>query len=184
MSKLCTPASRLRGGRSQRCRHGNGQGIPTSERSNSRRTPIPTSFRSSRPQRRRDGFAGVRYCGPRLAACLRSRVGLAVSKLIEDLYARSLALGWFGVALTAAAALALLVIVAREVRGLMKLSAIEHIRNKAIAAIGSDKRADGVAVAQDLLQLTRNAPALAHARRIVTNHIDDIIDGADMVRLI
>ena len=110
-------------------------------------------------------------------------VGLAVSKLIEDLYARSLALGWFGVALAAAAALALLVIVAREVRGLMKLSAIEHIRNKAIAAIASDKRAEGVAVAQDLLQLTRNAPALAHARKIVTNHIDDIIDGADMVRL-
>ena len=86
-------------------------------------------------------------------------VGLAVSKLIEDLYARSLALGWFGVALATAAALALLVIVAREVRGLMKLSAIEQIRNKAIAAIASDKRAEGVAVAQDLLHLTRNAPA-------------------------
>jgi putative membrane protein len=111
-------------------------------------------------------------------------LGLAVSKLIEDLYARSMALGWFGVALAAAAALALLVIVAREVRGLLKLSAMESIRNKAISAIASDKRAEGVAVAQDLLHLTRNSPALAHARKTVTNHIDDIIDGADMVRLV
>jgi putative membrane protein len=59
-------------------------------------------------------------------------LGLAVSKLIEDLYARSMALGWFGVALAAAAALARHVIVAREVRGLLKHSAMEAIRNKAI----------------------------------------------------
>jgi putative membrane protein len=110
-------------------------------------------------------------------------LGLGISQLIEELFARSIALGWVGVALAAAAALALVVIVAREVRGLLKLTAMEHVRNKALAAIASDKRADGVAVAHELLSLTRNAPALAHARKIVTSHLDDIIDGADMVRL-
>jgi putative membrane protein len=111
-------------------------------------------------------------------------LGLAISQLIEDLYARSVALGWFGVALAAAAGLALVAIVAREVRGLLKLSAMEHVRNKAAAAIASDKRAEGIAVAHELLSLTRSAPALAHARKIVTSHLDDIIDGADMVRLV
>lgn len=111
-------------------------------------------------------------------------LGLAISQLIEELYVRSVALGWVGVALAAAAALALIVIVAREVRGLLKLSAMEHVRNKALAAIASDKRTDGVAVAHELLSLTRNAPTLAHARKIVTSHLDDIIDGADMVRLV
>jgi putative membrane protein len=111
-------------------------------------------------------------------------LGLAISQLIEELYVRSIALGWVGVALAAAAALALIVIVAREVRGLLKLSAMEHVRNKALAAIASDKRTDGVAVAHELLSLTRNAPTLAHARKIVTSHLDDIIDGADMVRLV
>jgi len=110
-------------------------------------------------------------------------IGLGISQLIEELFARSVALGWTGVAFAAAAAVALLAIVTREVRGLLRLSEIESIHDRAAAAIASDKRTDGVAVARELLTLTRNAPSLAHARKIVTTHLDDIIDGGDMVRL-
>ncbi len=136
---------------------------------------------ASRPKRR---FRWGAVLWSALGGLFTLALGLAISQLIEELYARSIALGWVGVALAAAAALALVVVIAREVRGLLKLSAMEHIRNKALAAIASDKRMEGVTVAHELLNLTRNAPALAHARKIVTSHLDDIIDGADMVRLV
>jgi len=110
-------------------------------------------------------------------------LGLAVTRLVEDLFARSQTLGWLGLSLAAIAALALLVIVMREVSSLLRLSAIEELRDRAAATMVSDHRADGVAIVRTLLHLTRNAPQLARARKTLATHIDDIIDGADLVRL-
>lgn len=110
-------------------------------------------------------------------------IGLAVSHLIEALYTRSQVLGWIGVSLAALAALALLVICFREVRALIRLTAIDALRDRAAATIISDQRAEGAAIARELLHLTRNKPLLARARKTLSAHVDDIIDGADMVRL-
>jgi putative membrane protein len=110
-------------------------------------------------------------------------IGLAVTQLVQALYARSEALGWVGITLAALAALALIAILIREVRALLQLSAIDELRDRATATIVSDQRADGIAVARELLHLTRNKPALARARKALSAHVDDIIDGADMVRL-
>ncbi len=109
--------------------------------------------------------------------------GLAISELVEALYARSQVLGWIGVSLAALAALALLVILFREIRALVRLTAIEALRDRAAAAIVSDQRAEGAAIARELLHLTRDKPLLARARKTLSAHVDDIIDGADMVRL-
>jgi putative membrane protein len=110
-------------------------------------------------------------------------LGLAVVQLVEDLFAHNDILGWIGVSLTAIASLALLAIAAREVRSLLRLSAIEELRDRATATILNDQRAEGIAIARELLQLTRHSPPLARARNVLTSHIDDIIDGADLVRL-
>jgi len=110
-------------------------------------------------------------------------LGLAVTQLIDDLFARSLALGWLGLALALLAALAFVAIAIREARGLLRLSTIEELRNDAAATLVSDNRDDGIAVVRSLLHLTRRTPRLARARKILSGHLDDIIDGADFVRL-
>ncbi|MGZ5810986.1 MAG: YcjF family protein [Xanthobacteraceae bacterium] len=110
-------------------------------------------------------------------------LGLAVLRLTEDLFARSQPLGWLSLSLAALATLALLAIGAREVRSLLQLRQIDYLRERATATIVSDDRAEGIATAKELLHLTRRMPSLARARKTLEAQLEDIIDGADMIRL-
>ena len=47
----------------------------------------------------------------------------------------------------------------------------------------SDDRAASRAIVGDLLKLAHQNPQLARARAALQSHADDIIDGADMIRL-
>jgi putative membrane protein len=110
-------------------------------------------------------------------------LGLAVTHLIEDLFARSEGLGFIGLALAFAAALAFVVVVARETFGLVRLATIEKLHLRAAKVLASDDRAESRAVLRDLLRIAHQNPHLAHARAALQGHADDIIDGADMIRL-
>jgi putative membrane protein len=103
--------------------------------------------------------------------------------LIEDLFARSEGLGWLGLAFAGAASVAFAVMVAREAFGLARLATIEKLHLRAAAALLSDDRAESRVIVQDLLKLAHQNPQLARARATLQNHVDDIIDGADLVRL-
>jgi putative membrane protein len=110
-------------------------------------------------------------------------LGLAVTRLIEDLFARSESLGYIGLAFAVAAALALVIVVTREALGLARLATIEKLHLRAVAVLSSDDRTESRAVVQDLLGLAHQNPHLARARAALRDHADDIIDGADMIRL-
>ncbi len=110
-------------------------------------------------------------------------LGLGVTRLIEDLFARSEGLGFVGLGFAGAAALAFAVIVAREALGLARLATIEKLHLRASAVLASDDRAESRAIVQDLLKLAHQNPHLARARAALQNHAGDIIDGADMIRL-
>ncbi|MFL6815075.1 MAG: YcjF family protein [Bradyrhizobium sp.] len=110
-------------------------------------------------------------------------LGLGVSRLIEDLFARSGSLGFLGAAFAFAAALALSAVVAREAFGLARLAAIEKLHLRAAAVLASDDRAESRGVVQELLKLAHRNPHLARARTALQSHADEIIDGADMIRL-
>jgi putative membrane protein len=110
-------------------------------------------------------------------------VSLAVTQLVEELFARNEVLGYLGLALAVLAALAFFVIVARETYGLLRLATIEQLHRRAEEAIASDERRLGRAVAGDLVSLLRSVPTLARGRATLESHLEDIIDGADMVRL-
>ena len=110
-------------------------------------------------------------------------LGLAVTSLIEDLFARFVPLGWLGLTLAVLAVIALLAILIREVRGLSRLKAIEGLRQRATDVIASDDLTDGRAVVRDLLALERHAAPLARARTRLESHLGDIIDGAGLVQL-
>ncbi len=110
-------------------------------------------------------------------------VGLGVTRLIEDLFARGEGLGFLGLAFAFVAALALVVVVAREAFGLMRLATIEKLHLRAIEVLASDDRAESRAVVRDLLKVAHQNPHLARARAALQGHAEDIIDGADMIRL-
>ena len=108
---------------------------------------------------------------------------LAVTSIVEDLFARTPWLGAVGLVLAAIAALALSALALREVVGLMRLGTIEHLRSRALATIENDDRDQGRVIVTDLLALTRRMPQLARARSQLETHLPDIIDGRNRVRL-
>jgi putative membrane protein len=110
-------------------------------------------------------------------------LGLGVTRLIEDLFARSEGLGFLGLAFAIAAALAFAVVVAREAFGLARLATIEKLHLRAAAVLASDDRSESRAIVQDLLKVAHQNPQLARARATLHGHADDIIDGADLIRL-
>jgi putative membrane protein len=110
-------------------------------------------------------------------------VGLGVTQLVEDLFARSAGLGWLGLVFAVAAALAFVVVVARETLGLVRLAGIEKLHLRAASVLASDDRRESRAVVNDLVKTAHQNPHLARARAALQSHTSDIIDGADMIRL-
>lgn len=109
--------------------------------------------------------------------------GLGVVNLIEDLFARSESLGYLGLGFATAATLALTVVIAREAFGLARLATIENLHLRAANVLLSDDRTESRAIVSELVKLAHQNPRLAHARAALQNHADDIIDGADMIKL-
>jgi putative membrane protein len=143
--------------------------------------PVPVVEAPPVPARRRFGWGTLFWIAAGGLVLLGS--GLAIIKLIEDLFARSESFGWLGLGFAAAAGLALAVVIGRELFGLMRLATIEKLHARAAAVIASDDRAESRAIVSDLLNLAHQNPHLARARAALTEHSGDIIDGADMIRL-
>jgi putative membrane protein len=110
-------------------------------------------------------------------------LGLGVTHLIEDLFARSESLGLLGLALALLAALAFVVVVTREALGLARLATIEKLHLRAATVLLSDDRDESRSIVQDLLKLAHQNPQLARARATLQSHTNDIIDGADLIKL-
>ncbi len=142
--------------------------------------PVPIEAPILRPQR---GFRWGAVFWTAIAGLLLLGLGLGMTRLIEDLFARSEGLGLLGLAFAFAATLALIVVVLREAFGLARLAAIEKLHFRAAAVLASDDRAESRAIVQDLLRLEHQNPQLARARATLQSHTDDIIDGADLIRL-
>lgn len=131
----------------------------------------------------RKGFRWGALFWSALAGLVSLATGLAVTRMIEDLFARSEALGIVGAALAGLAAFALLIVVGRELFALFRLAAIEKLHARATAVLASDDRNEARAIVSDLLKLAQENPKLARGRAALTAHVDDIIDGADLIRL-
>ena len=143
---------------------------------------LPVPVEASIPEVQR-GFRWGALFWTGVAGLILLGLGLGVAGLIEDLFARSEGLGLLGLAFAGATALAFAVMVVREAFGLARLATIEKLHLRAAAALLSDDRAESRVIVQDLLKLAHQNPQLARARATLQNHVDDIIDGADLVRL-
>ena len=110
-------------------------------------------------------------------------LGLALDRLITDLWSRAPWLGWSGLALLGLAGLALLAILIREVAGTLRLARVEHLRAKiAEALLGDDRRAaPGLVDALDGLAAAR--PENARARAALAGHRAEVVEGRDLLSL-
>jgi putative membrane protein len=140
--------------------------------------PVPVAV--ARPRRR---FPWATTFWSALGGLIVMGLGLSVTALVEDLFARNTGLGWLGLSLAALAGFALLVILIRELTALLRLRAIEALHERAASAIASDERAAATSIVRELLHLLRNAPPLARGRARLESHLGDIIDGGDLIRL-
>ncbi len=110
-------------------------------------------------------------------------LGLWVDGLIRDLFSRSDWLGWLAAGVASVAALALVVIIARELVGLARLASVERLREAGRAAVaGNDSRA-ARKVTDELVSLVSRRPETAAGRRALKEMHGDVIDGADLMRL-
>jgi putative membrane protein len=108
---------------------------------------------------------------------------LSVSKLVSDLFAQNTALGTVGFILAVLAGGSLAIIIGREAYGMIRLAKIEQLHVRAATVLQTDNRAEARAIVRELLKLEHQNPQLARARATLTKHLDDIIDGADLIRL-
>jgi putative membrane protein len=141
---------------------------------------LPAVIPAPLPRRR---FAWATVFWSALGALTVLGLGLAVTRLIEDLAARSTALGGLGLALAIVAALALVAILTREAIGLARLAAVEKLHARAERVIAEDDRDGARTLVRELLAVIGREPRLARSRAAIAGHLDDIIDGADLVRL-
>lgn len=106
---------------------------------------------------------------------------LAVDALIRDLFARYDWLGW--VALTAAGlfALALIVIIAREIASVRRLAKLDHLREEAKTALAANIPAEARAVTGRVQALYAARADLARPRAELDETLTELLDGADMI---
>jgi putative membrane protein len=141
--------------------------------------PVPIEA----PVLARRGFRWGAVFWAGIAGLVLLGLGLGITQLIENLFARSESLGVIGLAFAFAAALGLGAVTAREAFGLMRLATIEKLHARAASVLLSDDRAESRSIISELLKIAHQNPQLARARLTLQGHVDDIIDGADMIKL-
>jgi putative membrane protein len=109
--------------------------------------------------------------------------GLAVTRLVEDFFARNVVLGWAALAIAGLAALAAIAIILRETWGLARLRRIAHIQEDAAHAINTDDSAAAKRAVSDLQNLYAGRPDARLGLRELKQYESDILDGRDRVRL-
>jgi putative membrane protein len=110
-------------------------------------------------------------------------VGLWADSLIRDLFARADWLGWTAAGAAAVAVLALLAIIVRELAALRRLASVERMQRRAAEAAASSDQRVAKALVDDLVAFLSARPETAAGRQSLAALRDDVIDGADLLRI-
>ncbi len=108
-------------------------------------------------------------------------VGLWVDRLIEDLFARSMALGWVGLGLACLVILSLCALAVREFVGIFRQTQVAKLHASLAAARIEDNREAARTHLQALCALLATRPATASARAEILRTSSEIIDGRDLI---
>ena len=116
-----------------------------------------------------------------LSALFSLALGLWVTKIIDDLFARSAALGWIGAALAGLVVLAALVMLTREARAVLRQRRIAEIHTALARAREADDRDAARVLLATLTALYASRPDTARARALVDDLSREIVDGRDLI---
>lgn len=112
-------------------------------------------------------------------------VGLGVSlwlwKLIDDLFAKYEALGWVAVGLASLAGVALLAVLIREVRAVLRQRGIARLHQNLAQARAADDTDRARALVADLASLYSDRPQAEAARAELGKLATEIVDGRDLI---
>ena len=108
-------------------------------------------------------------------------VGLWLTNIVEDLFAKSQALGWIGVGLAALVVIALLGLLARETRAIFRQRHIARLHAALAEARETDDRDGARKGAAELVSIYADRPDTARARSLVTDLMREIVDGRDLI---
>ena len=109
--------------------------------------------------------------------------GLSATSLIEQLFARSVYLGWLGVGLAGLAGLAALAIIIREIWGLLRLDRIEHVQADAARALNHDDNAAAKRALSALQSVYQGRHDAAWGLKTLAEHETEVMDAKDRIRL-
>jgi putative membrane protein len=111
-------------------------------------------------------------------------IGLAIDQLIRDLFSRNDWLGWAAMGLAIIGALAVLAVIIRELWAISRLKNIDALRLKGAKAIEENDLKQARSVTGEITSLFQNRADTANARAQLSIHQDDIMDGADLVKVL
>lgn len=118
-----------------------------------------------------------------LSILLSLAFGLWIDGLVRDLFTRADWLGWLAVGVAGLAALAFLVVIGRELAGLMRLASVDRLRREAEDAFQRDDSRAAQRVTDRLFVSLANQPRAASGRRMLAEQHGEIVDGRDLIRL-
>jgi len=128
-------------------------------------------------RRRRIPWGGL-FLGS-VFALLMLALTLWAEGLVRDLFALAPWLGWFGLGLALIALVAFIVLLARELSGLLRERRIEDLRERAARALADDDADLARSVAHQLAELYVRRPDTARGRAEVERVADAILEARD-----
>ncbi|PST21793.1 TIGR01620 family protein [Mesorhizobium plurifarium] len=135
----------------------------------------------AKPQRRRLSFGKI--AASAFGILISLAVGLWVDRLLRDLFSRADWLGYGAVAVVAIGAVAFLIVVAREVFGMMQLTAVQTLKGDLAAAAAAGNTQAARAATARLAHLLAGNPRTARGRARLAETEDDIIDAPHLIEL-
>jgi putative membrane protein len=129
------------------------------------------------------GFGWGTLLAATLGGLVSLATGLAIDRLIRDLFERTTWLGWLAAALAALAVLAAAVLALREILALSCQRAIGRLREDAAEAIAANDTRKARRVLKQLLAMQTSVPETAKGRERLAATTGEVIDGADLLKL-
>ncbi|WP_026623058.1 putative membrane protein [Ensifer sp. WSM1721] len=135
----------------------------------------------AQPRRRRLSFGKV--AAGAFGILLSLAIGLWIDRLVRDLFSRADWLGYAAIAVVAIGAVAFLVVIARELTGMMQLTAIQALKADVLEAAGPGKTKAARAATARLVHLLAANPRTAKGRARLAETEGEIIDGPHLLEL-
>lgn len=133
------------------------------------------------PRKRRFSFGKLAFGA--LGILVSLAVGLWIDSLVRDLFTRADWLGYLAVAAVAIGLLAFLVVIARELAGIMRLNAVQALKQEAIDASLAPTPKPARKVMAHLVHLLSAKPQTARGRLRLKQTETEIIDGPHLLDL-